>query len=187
MHSSNFVLECDWLRVEFARPGDRFGHVISARDANGEWVAVLESIEGTPAEHWPASPALQEVHFEDRPGGQRLALAVGMAGKSHWSLSVACDPAAGRLLFDVACRVRMLPEQVGSTYRGLSDVPVAAQSDGALRIGKVRIVTDGQTARGEARPDGTIAIRATEPTTGRWPQTIRWQYAIEGLRQAQAS
>ena len=78
---------------------------------------ILESVEGTPNQNWPPSPPLQELHLESRPDGKQLALLVGMAGNSHWSMSVEFDPAAGKALFDVACRVKREPGKLASTYR----------------------------------------------------------------------
>src|SRR5215213_8525183 len=108
------------LRVEFVWRGDRFGHLISMVAPTGQTMPLLESIEGTPADEWPASPPFQSLTIEDRPDGRTVALLVGMAGGSHWSASA--EPVSGRaeIAFDVACRHKTKPNRLGSRYRSLS-------------------------------------------------------------------
>src|SRR6185295_18531562 len=104
-------LEAGRLRVTFKRQGDRYGHLVELV-TGGQATPLLKSIEGTPDEDWPASPALKELHFENRPDGKQVALLVGMAGRSHWSLSVELDPIAEQVEFDVACRLRDEPRRL---------------------------------------------------------------------------
>jgi hypothetical protein len=103
------------LEVVFEWAGDRWGHRFVHR---GRLVA--ESVEGVGASgdpRWPRSPALQEVSTggtADRP----VLLAVGAAGRSHFSASVAADPARpDTVLVEVACRVHEPAAWLGSTYR----------------------------------------------------------------------
>ena len=45
-------------------------------------------------------------------------VAVGLAGRSHFSASVTVHPQlADTLLFEIACRLQEPPEWLGSTYR----------------------------------------------------------------------
>ena len=84
------------LQVRFTRVGDRFAHCIEfvvARNAIG--VPLLTSVEGDNNSAWPPSATLQQLHIERRDGVGRsaetfshVALMVGLAGRSHWSLSV---------------------------------------------------------------------------------------------------
>jgi len=111
---------------------------------------VFESIEGTPEEDWPPSPPLQELHLEARPDGKQLALLVGMAGTSHWSLSVEFDAAAGTAVFDVACRVKRAPGGLGSRYR---------------RSGSAQ-----QEWSAEPQTSGSLEL----------PRTARWRYGVAG-------
>ena len=104
------------LRVVFRSLADRYAHVVVAVHG-GDLVAIAESLEGTGETDWPPSPALQQLHFETRADGSRLALLVGRAGGSHWSLSVEAKPDSPRVTFDVACRLRESPLLLGSEYR----------------------------------------------------------------------
>jgi hypothetical protein len=148
------------LRVEFVWRGDRFGHVISAIEEDGDQVPLVESVEGTKAEDWPSSPPLQSLRIETLAGGRRAALLVGMAGRSHWSASV--EPVVGEaaLVFDIACRHPPGAQGLGSRYRRLSEAAerLMLQADGA------RLVKD----------DTTIAIEALLDRT----PTARWRYAL---------
>src|SRR5262245_7365890 len=110
------------LRVQFVWNGDRYGHVISLVESNGEIQPMLESIEGTSADDWPASPPLQSLSIETVPNGRRAALLVGMAGGSHWSASVEATVGRAELTFDLACRHGRQPIWLGNRYRRLSEV-----------------------------------------------------------------
>src|SRR5439155_1224637 len=105
------------LRVEFVWRGDRYGHMISEVGPAGVVEPLLESIEGTAADQWPASPPLQTLSVEELPGERRVALLVGMAGGSHWSASIEAVAEKGELIFDIACRHAAAPVWLGSRYR----------------------------------------------------------------------
>lgn len=145
-------------RVEFFQVADRIAHRVLI-ECEGRSVA-WESIEGNDLQNWPPSPPYQEVSLE-RIGDQDVALLVGMAGKSHWSLSVDIDPIRASVRFDVACRIAVEPEFLGSKYRGSMDSVIC---DSAT------IIESSEDSSGQyswsARPQ-TI----TEPRA-----TIRWAY-----------
>ncbi|MBI3836572.1 MAG: hypothetical protein HY288_01385 [Planctomycetia bacterium] len=82
--SSVQLLEGGGLGVRFAFRDDRYAHEISLTDGS-RWIPILMSVEGSPLDDWPASPPLQSLHLDSRPGNRQLALLVGMAGHSHWS------------------------------------------------------------------------------------------------------
>jgi len=109
------TLSAGELEVAFEWAGDRWRHRVTHR---GRLVA--ESVEGADPDHdprWPASPAFQEVSAAEAAGRQVL-LAVGAAGRSHFSASFAADPAAAdTVLVDVACRFQESPVRLGTTYR----------------------------------------------------------------------
>ncbi len=162
--SSDVVLACGRLRVVFYQLSDRIGHRIDVL-VNDDWVSVLESVEGSGDDDWPKSPALQTVHVEARPAGN-VALLVGMAGKSHWSASVAADESSGRVTFDVACRVAREPQWLGSSYRRLGDmnlVQVVAESS---------VVDEG----GEL-----LVVRSQQERIDALPRTVQWSYVVRLL------
>jgi hypothetical protein len=133
------------LEVVFEWAGDRWAHSVFR---GGELLAA--SVEGPwPAggdPRWPASPALQEVMAE-AAGGRPALLALGHAGRSHYSASVAADPdSADTLRFELACRIATEPVWIGSTYR----------------------------RPGEA--SGPAVVRAADPGGG-LPRTVQWRYA----------
>lgn len=147
----------DRLRVVFHWQTDRFAHTVEVFP-DDTWIAVLRSIEGTPAEDWPASPPLQQVHREDR-GREQVILAVGMAGRSHWSASVTFDPVGPSLDFDLACRVHETPVWLGSRYSAYEQLQVHP-IEGQLQ-------TETQTLQ-------VIA----NSTTGILPATARWRFRL---------
>lgn len=107
------------LRVEFFRHNDRYAHQILAVGCEELPVLLLESIEGTATEIWPASPAFQALNMDELASevAQPCAMLIGMAGRSHWSLSVcACEADTPAMTFEVACRVKEVPKWLGSSY-----------------------------------------------------------------------
>jgi hypothetical protein len=103
--------------VTFSWSGDRWEHVVLVPDGR-TW----RSVEGPggPVEdpRWPASPPLVEVSLV-AAGGRPAVLGVGLAGRSHFSLSVvACPERPETLLFEAAARVVEPGGWLGSTYDG---------------------------------------------------------------------
>ena len=101
--SKSQILENGALRIGFHWHRDRFAHTIGFV-ADGRFVPVMASMEGTSEEVWPPSPPLQELHFEDRPEG-RVALLVGRTAGVHWSLAVDRAAEVDFFRLDVACRL----------------------------------------------------------------------------------
>lgn len=109
-------LQVGALKIEFEKIGDRFSHKLLI-ERDGEWSVVLESIEGTDEERWPASPPLQQIVAEPIGKDSRtVLLGVGLSGTGHWSISVD-ENEAGGLLMDIACRVSGDHGFLGSTWR----------------------------------------------------------------------
>jgi len=116
--------------VAFLREGDRWRHLVTVAG-----VSVLESVEGvlTPEDdpRWPASPVLTEVS-RVAASGRPVLLGLGLAGRSHFSLSCTAHPdLPDTLLFEVACRIQARPPWLGSTYRATDGGLVRAAPAGA--------------------------------------------------------
>lgn len=176
----------DWLlaandcrmRLRLLWRHDRYQQRVEISE-RGRLVPLMESLEGTSAEEWPSSPPLKEAQLVERPDDRRVALAVGMAGRSHWSASLELDAPAGQLTFDMACRVQGKPLWLGSRYRLL--VPATRWGSWEIRLegfGRLGIhLVERQMADLELGPDGVVSIvapAASQPL----PQTVRWSYAL---------
>jgi hypothetical protein len=171
------------LLVEFVNQGDRLGHLVSlASDAAA--ACLLASVEGGEPS-WPASPTCQELHVEERGGGLCVALLVGRAGSSHWSMSIEADSAAERLTFDIACRLKAPPQWLGSTYQTTEPARLV-EGDVLFSTGLVMKTLGAPTGdRAQAEIIGDI-VRITsagwsegELDASTSARTLRWQYAIE--------
>ena len=165
------VLSAGALQVVFTKQGDRYRHEVFLR-GEAETVLLLTSQEGDHAQRWPASPALQELHVEDRPRGVQAALLVGMAGSSHWSLSCELHPATSRVAFEAACRLREAPDQLGSLYR------LAA---GVRRVGDTLETPVGRCALQSVSEaaDASDRLRFTIDTShAPLPHTAVWSYSF---------
>ncbi|MFN7878181.1 MAG: hypothetical protein ACK5PB_22880 [Pirellula sp.] len=119
-------LQVGGLKIEFVKVGDRFSHKLTV-ERDGLWSTILESIEGTDEENWPASPPLQQIVAEPiGKDGRLVLLGVGLSGTGHWSISVD-ENGSGGLLLDVACRVSGEHGFLGSTWRLSRDWHVSQQ------------------------------------------------------------
>jgi hypothetical protein len=164
------------LRVEFQRRGDRFVHQVSRFFPDGTG-GLLISQDGRPDETWPASPALQSLHLETRPSGVQFAMLIGMAGRSHWSMSVKADAQQNRLVFDVACRVHEQPIWLGSTYSSLHQHGSAWPLDCLSLTAWHGSQSEQQISLQIDRLGGIIKIPAPQ-ASGPFPNTVRWRYEI---------
>ncbi len=173
------------LRVVFQRQADRWTHRIEIIDG-AQSCCLLTSVEGTSEQPWPPSPPLQQLSIEERAPGNRVALLLGMAGRSHWSASVECDPASLSLLFDMACRVPQPPQRLGRCYR--TEVPLAESS-----LEQARFTTAGAAVTLQlppsanppsvalALPENRIEVVFQDLTVARVPSTLRWTYRVTWL------
>lgn len=183
------VLSAGAVEVVFEWAADRWTHRIRL---DGEWM--WESVDapwppgGDP--RWPASPVLVEL---DRVGGGPAAavVGVGLAGRSHFSASVSCVPAAsfdgGRasrpdVLFEIACRAHEPPLWLGSSYAPLH--PTAAQRLPLIAVSGCRRCDPGNSSSPgglHAEPHRLRAILSSGSSGAREPVgsvTIGWTYRI---------
>jgi len=203
--TTTLALQCGQLAVQFTRADDRYGHRIELL-LGGRPTPLLESVEGSPEDDWPPSPPLQQLHTESREAtyptrlgsshagplperegvrtAQTVALLVGMAGRSHWSLGV--ETVAGTkesgMQFDVACRLRSAAGRLASRYRVLVSARIDPQT------GDVLLETDGICCRvrpeivaGSAAQFGlanSVLTIQPPPALGGVPSTVRWRYSI---------
>ena len=93
--------------VSFRWTDDRFDH--SIRLGADE----VSCRRGSDKDSWPDSPPIQQLSIE-QIDGRSVALGVGCAGKSHWSLSV--EPTTDGFRFDWACRAKETPTRLGTAY-----------------------------------------------------------------------
>ena len=112
-------LTAGMLSVQYSRFHDRLSHTIGIRIGDS-YLPLLESIEGSQEEPWPASPPMQQVVEESfTPGAPPVLLGVGLSGNGHWSIAVETMDAK-RLKFDVACKNSKNAVWLGSQYRVLA-------------------------------------------------------------------
>ncbi len=165
---TNQAIESGDLRVAFQWRGDRYGHTIEKR-SEGEWQVLLETVEGSPADDWPASPVLQSLHIEARHAGP-VALLVGKAGSSHWSASIEPLLSQQSLQFDIACRVHQPPQRLGATYRlAHSSAHRIVQISATPHEGNCKWVEQPEIRVWQIRPTGA---------GGDYTCTIRWRYTL---------
>lgn len=141
------------LVLNFQWVGDRYQQRLSIRSATGEISPVFETCEGTSADDWPAAPPLQQVHLQPDGQQRQMALGLGMAGASHWSVSVLAEPDRARLEWEVACR--MAPGQetmLRCCFRPVGRIPVAEAAVAEAPVAEATVAGIPGAVRGALQP-----------------------------------
>jgi hypothetical protein len=141
---------------------------------------VLASLEGDEANHWPPSPAFQELVIESKADSAcSVAMLLGRAGTSHWSASIEADNARVQIRWDVACRLSHPPQFLGSTYH-VTDSCERSSRDDALILAcaeRERLILGEASGRpGGLRLDGGRCLLSPLPQDP--PATLRWKYFL---------
>jgi hypothetical protein len=174
------------LRVDFDWREDRYGHQIASVHDPEQPPLLVARLEGALAD-WPDSPPLQQISWMEPTPGRRIALLVGMAGKSHWSVSVETDSDKGGFLFDVACRVHRAPDRLGSVYRCQHPVHCESRHTAHFAAGDtvVHIISEPTDNGQPAALDTGGNCLSIQPALDAMcaPCTIRWKYRIATTRQ----
>jgi len=171
------------LRLQASWVADRFHHEILLVTPQAVQ-PLLKSREGTPEDDWPASPPCQDLSSQQIDGHPAM-LGVGMAGRSHWSVSLMATSAGDQLALecDIACLARETPDQpLGSLYRLESS---ARQADDRVMLAPagqdgqhVFVACDGPGSQGgqlQLMPE-QLSIRPSEPVLT--PGTVQWKYRV---------
>lgn len=172
------------LRVDFIKLADRYRHELSAviREGSIENVIPLcSSVEGTSDDPWPPSPPLQSLSIEKLSDGRTAALLVGMAGKSHWSASIAEVAGFAAIEFDFACRCAEVPARLGCEYRAAQQIDVVHDKPGVLLLqpafGIMILISSQQLVAQAERTDRTFRFEPSgNPFAG--SRTARWKYGV---------
>jgi hypothetical protein len=136
--------------VSFTWQADRFQHLVVLGAAR---VAEVQDETDT---SWPKSPPLQDLSIESIEG-RDVALGVGRAGTSHWSVSV--EPVTDGFRFEWACRSKEVPRHLGSAYQLDGSGRISAAEDSLLSDAGDHV---------EVKPAAELVAA----------QTYRWSYTI---------
>lgn len=178
---SRLELTLNWL-------GDRYGQLLTVVGPSGGRRVVLESCEGSADEPCPPSPPLQQILLHTTVTQSPAALGVGMAGTSHWSVSIEADPQVPRIVWDVACRCQApAAGRLTSTFRTAETHsaethpadPETASNPQPVPLdvpdgGPAEVRADGRQT--EFRPAAAAVERGA--AAGGWA-TVRWRFAWE--------
>ena len=171
------------LRVQFERCKDRYAHRVFL-DSKQRSELLLESIEGSDQDPWPVSPPFQQLSFQEQSNALNVALLVGMAGKSHWSMSVEVAADRPALIFDVACRCQQPAERLMSRYRiSLACLPTSDPHTALFDVSgcKCSLLTETVDDSLPAQIQSSnqeISIVAATLSGEELPTTVRWKYKI---------
>ena len=170
--------DCPPLDLVIYRAGDRFLQTIGQRSSgDGDHLQpIVRSLETADAA-WPASPPLQQVDSCELSAGKLGVVAVGLAGRSHWSLAVV--EAGDRWRFEAACRVTTPPDWLGSTYQVEPDYDVES-TDRQIEIrvadsGRLRFIANAATRLQWDVDSRQIRCEPGVAAT-RLPATVIWTY-----------
>jgi hypothetical protein len=134
---------------------------------------------------------LQTLNVDDLVGEedarQRTAMLVGMSRKGHWSMSMQVDDQdSAALAFDVACRIKEIPDSLGSCYSWGGRVEVV-QTDHILRLhfgSGICLVElwDGDSYGlpwiHDPYPRTLMFAAPGDPLQAKLPLTVQWRYRL---------
>jgi hypothetical protein len=178
---SEKTLSSGAIEVVFSWRQDRWHHAVHLRRTDGSRAA--SCLEMAPAAatddpQWPSSPPLVELAEMTLPQGPAL-LGVGLAGKSHYSVSITAEP-EGTLLFEFACRLATPAGWLGSTY-------VMGENGASLPI-LIEPVGSAAVLRGTTEPDWPHGSRMLQIVPGSTDDnreesrqkgsTVQWGYRL---------
>ncbi|GEM_PF-1588600 len=180
--------------LKFWKVGDRFVHRIAVENHAGLVDAQLLSIEGNDTQDSPESPPVQDLSIEKRPSST-VALGVGMAGETIWSISFEAMLGTGRIVCDIACNPRGQMPDPRSMYQLQSGVgePLAGQwelldsidsavAQSGRRIGPLCVVPIVNSASPtQITTSGSILsiCRDSLPEALDTRQNLRWGYEFQ--------
>jgi hypothetical protein len=171
----------DRLHLRFSRRGDRWEHAVHLQ-SDSEIIWQLNSDEGTADDLWPRSPPFQTLELHTQADGRKFALLVGMAGASHWSASIETDPISQQFVFDVACRVKIEPAWLGSSYVvGASGGKNNIRGPGVAERPRIETIALESTVGCEQpmmEVEGQRVVVRPADKSSLLPRTVRWKYAI---------
>lgn len=177
------------IRVEFLKLGDRFTHRFVAFNEAGEERLLAEAIEDDLEADWPYSPVLQELNLEKiGENTERVAMLVGKAGDAHWSVVIrpdVVDTACG-FIVESACRVKSMPDRLGSSYLLGDQVKQLASgvsasletSIGTFRISALPMDQPQSSPCRLAIQQKRIQILPENGQPDGLPTTIQWRYGV---------
>jgi hypothetical protein len=108
---------------------------------------------------------------------------MGMAGRSHWSLSIAVNPSLPALEFDVACRPAGESEYLSSGYEATDSATLQRRGPAVLirhPLGRCRLqpVAAEGFADQSVRVDDHGVFMKVEALRQAGLKTCRWQYRV---------
>jgi hypothetical protein len=171
------------LSVEANRIGDRFDWRILWEPLSASALPLLQSVPSPIDTAWPPFPPLQELAQESHSDTEVL-LGVGMAGKSHWSVSVdrRQPPHQPAMVFDFACRLSGSPAFLGACWmlgEGLHAIPPASLNlPWLLRRNATTIATLTPDNHTSLRLEGNQVQLIPNLGTGGIQGTVRWGFRI---------
>ena len=187
------ILKDDHWQIRFVRHGDRWAHTVGVV-LGDRLLPLLASIESSQDELWPPSPPLKDLHLHDA-NGTTTAMLVGMAGNSHWSVTVQLAQGDPAVNFDIACRIKdELPDAddaqkqvspLSSSYRTMVCPTSESNQAAALMLDDLSIrVSSDPVAGNEDTPAAVVTTGDNSvqivllPEAAALPRTVRWRYWV---------
>lgn len=184
------IIKTSAFRLRFERVVDRWRHKI---ESVGDVAWSLTSVEGSPDEPCPESPAYQDLWLEDRGGARCEIQLMGQAGGTIYSAAIEVDESQSRVTFDVCARRKRPGVNVAAQahYRIQSE---RDEEPGLSWLKSRRLIVDAdfpEELRSMSEPllwvaDGFVVgyparhCNVIAPEISQW----RWQYSLCCAKQA---
>ena len=165
------------LSVRYSKLRDRLSHTVGIA-VGDSYIPLLESIEGSEEEPWPASPPMQQMVEECfTPGTSPVLLGVGLSGSGHWSTAIETQN-IGQLKFDIACKNTKSSTWFGSQYRLVAPIqPSIHPNSIGFLVESARMELSMSIGRLDFS-DAERSVRVSPISEPSSIQTHRWCYEI---------
>jgi hypothetical protein len=143
---------------------------------------VIESVVDGES-RWPLSPPWQEA-VRERHGDDNVLMAIGRAGRSHWSGSWRIISGSDRVGIEaeIACRIHEPPSFLGSTFRVSSGLEIVSEDEESLVViaenATITIHTDPGNASIKSAGESLFGVRPAQVIPVRFPDTVSYRFRV---------
>lgn len=160
----------------------RWQEKISLSGIETDEAIVIESVVDDES-RWPLSPPWQEA-VSEKHGDQNVLMAIGRAGRSHWSGCWRIVPESGgeAIEAEIACRIHDPPDFLGSTFRVAGRQEVVSENGDRIAIvgedATITFYTDPLLAHVQKTSDSLFSIQPVLALPSPVPDTVSYRYRI---------
>lgn len=172
----------DALEFRLERVAGQWREKFSLISAGQGVPLVIESVVDEES-RWPLAPPWQEAVSENR-GDENVLMAIGRAGRSHWSGSWRIVSSSDHLGIEaeIACRIHELPAFLGSRFRVSGGSEIVSKAEESLAViaenATITFHTDPGNASVKRASESLIDVRPAQVLPVGFPSTVSYRFRV---------